>query len=104
MPLTDWYYTPAFEVNEQAQHSQVGPPAPNNLLVNGTHVNKNGGGKYFKMTVTKVRKLQTLPFPQNILTHDRARNTESDSSIPPLIALFPSAWTVTHSQSSLLIL
>jgi FtsP/CotA-like multicopper oxidase with cupredoxin domain len=54
LPLTDWYYQPAFELNEQAQHSQTGPPEPDNILVNGTHKNANGGGSYFKMTVTKV--------------------------------------------------
>jgi hypothetical protein len=46
------YYTPAFTLNEVAQHS--GPPKPDNLLVNGTHVNANGGGSYAKMNVVKV--------------------------------------------------
>ncbi|KZM18436.1 laccase, multicopper oxidase, benzenediol:oxygen oxidorectuctase [Ascochyta rabiei] len=56
LPLTDYYYTPAFTLNEVAQHSTRGPPAPNNILVNGTHVNASGGGKYAKMTVTKGKK------------------------------------------------
>jgi FtsP/CotA-like multicopper oxidase with cupredoxin domain len=53
LPITDYYYTPAFTLNEVAQHSATGPPLPQNILVNGTHVNANGGGKYAKMTVTK---------------------------------------------------
>ncbi|KAF9696035.1 hypothetical protein EKO04_006232 [Ascochyta lentis] len=56
LPLTDYYYTPAFTLNEVAQHSTRGPPTPNNILVNGTHVNANGGGKYAQMTVTKGKK------------------------------------------------
>src|SRR4051812_45134202 len=30
--LTDWYYTPGFELNEQAQLSRTGPPTPDNIL------------------------------------------------------------------------
>ncbi|KAF2264478.1 hypothetical protein CC78DRAFT_580261 [Lojkania enalia] len=56
VPLTDWYYQPAFELNEVAQHSQTGPPLPDNILVNGKMKNRNGGGQYFKMTVTKNKK------------------------------------------------
>ena len=61
LPLSEWYYKPGFELNEQAQHSQRGPPVPDNILVNGTHVNANGGGSYFKMKVTKVRVLPKHP-------------------------------------------
>ncbi|KAF2733177.1 hypothetical protein EJ04DRAFT_277551 [Polyplosphaeria fusca] len=56
LPITDWYYAPAFELNEQAQHSVRGPPEADNILVNGTHVNADGGGKYAKMTVTKGKR------------------------------------------------
>ncbi|CAO2650779.1 Nn.00g020710.m01.CDS01 [Neocucurbitaria sp. VM-36] len=56
LPITDWYYTPAFTLNEIAQHSLAGPPVPDNILVNGTHVNKNGGGSYAKMNVVKGKK------------------------------------------------
>ncbi|KAF1347290.1 hypothetical protein EJ07DRAFT_169810 [Lizonia empirigonia] len=55
LPLTDYYYTEAFTLNEVAQHSQRGPPSPNNILVNGTHVSASGG-RYAKMTVTKGKK------------------------------------------------
>jgi FtsP/CotA-like multicopper oxidase with cupredoxin domain len=54
LPITDWYYTPAFELNDKAQRGGP-PPNVNNILVNGTHVNAiNGDGKYAKMTVVKV--------------------------------------------------
>lgn len=56
LPITDYYYTPAFTLNEIAQHSATGPPLPQNILVNGTHINAQGGGKYAKMTVTKGKK------------------------------------------------
>jgi FtsP/CotA-like multicopper oxidase with cupredoxin domain len=52
LPLTDWYYPPAFTLNEVAQHS--GPPTPDNILVNGTHVSGPGIGNYAKMNVVKV--------------------------------------------------
>jgi hypothetical protein len=53
LPITDWYYTPAFELNERTQKGGA-PPQINNILVNGTHVNANGGGKYAKINVVKV--------------------------------------------------
>ncbi|KAF2255604.1 multicopper oxidase [Trematosphaeria pertusa] len=56
LPITEWYSLPGFTLNEQAQHSQVGPPKPDNILVNGTHVNANGGGSYFTMKVKKGKK------------------------------------------------
>ncbi|KAF2131518.1 multicopper oxidase [Dothidotthia symphoricarpi CBS 119687] len=56
LPITDWYYPPVFTLNEVAQHSVRGPPPADNLLVNGTHINRNGGGNYAKMTVTKNKK------------------------------------------------
>lgn len=56
LPITDWYYEPAFMLNERAQHSLVGPPNASNILVNGTMKNANGGGSYFKMTATKGKK------------------------------------------------
>lgn len=55
LPLTDWYYTSAFTLNEVAQN-QGRPPTPDNLLVNGTHKNAAGGGTYAKMSVVKGKK------------------------------------------------
>lgn len=56
LPITDYYKIPAFTLNEVAQHSTIGPPTPDNILVNGTHVNAEGGGQYAKMTVTKGKR------------------------------------------------
>ncbi|OCK85973.1 multicopper oxidase [Lepidopterella palustris CBS 459.81] len=56
LPITDYFYLPAFEINERAQHSLTGPPIADNILINGTMKNANGGGNYFKMTVTKGKK------------------------------------------------
>ena len=61
LPLTDWYYTPGFMINDIAMHSRRGPPpVPDNILVNGTHVNANGGGQYFKMSIKQVFSLETI--------------------------------------------
>jgi FtsP/CotA-like multicopper oxidase with cupredoxin domain len=54
MPITDWYYTPIWTLNPIAEHSTSGPPVPDNVLLNGTMVNANGGGKYARMTVQRV--------------------------------------------------
>jgi FtsP/CotA-like multicopper oxidase with cupredoxin domain len=57
LPITDWYYTPAFTLNEIAQHSVRGPPLADNILVNGTHINaKNNNGQYARMNVVKGKK------------------------------------------------
>jgi FtsP/CotA-like multicopper oxidase with cupredoxin domain len=54
LPITDWYYGTAFALNEVAQHSAIGPPSPNNILVNGTHINAaNDNGKYARINVVK---------------------------------------------------
>ena len=47
--LNDWYYQTAFEVNAVASENLQNlnaPPAANNVLINGTNKNANGGGKY----------------------------------------------------------
>ncbi|KAH6860803.1 multicopper oxidase-domain-containing protein [Alternaria rosae] len=57
LPITDWYYVPAFTLNEVAQHSQRGPPSPDNILVNGTHINAaNDNGQYARINVVKGKK------------------------------------------------
>lgn len=56
LPITDLFYESAFSLNYKAQRSTTGPPTPDNILVNGTHVNANGGGSYFKIKVTKGKK------------------------------------------------
>jgi FtsP/CotA-like multicopper oxidase with cupredoxin domain len=53
LPITDWYYTPAFTLNEVAQ-DQGFPPKPKNILVNGTHINAvNDNGQYARINVVK---------------------------------------------------
>jgi FtsP/CotA-like multicopper oxidase with cupredoxin domain len=53
LPITDWYYVPAFTINEQAQDRGF-PPPPSNILVNGTHINSaNNDGKYARINVVK---------------------------------------------------
>ena len=54
--LIENHAEPAFMLNERAQHSFTGPPTVDNILVNGTMENANGGGSYFKMTVVKGKK------------------------------------------------
>jgi FtsP/CotA-like multicopper oxidase with cupredoxin domain len=48
-PISDWYYGAADEM----QHALIPPPgaAPpsDNVLFNGTHVNANGGGSYYRV-------------------------------------------------------
>lgn len=57
LPITDWYYTPAFTLNEVAQHSRTGPPTADNILVNGTHINSlNDNGQYARINVVKGKK------------------------------------------------
>lgn len=52
--LSDWTYKPGFELNEQAQMSRTGPPAADNVLVNGKGKSDIGTGEYFKLSVKKV--------------------------------------------------
>ena len=59
--LTEWYYTPGFTINEQAQLSRTGPPSPDIILVNGKHKSATGTGEYYKMTVKKVSKRNNFP-------------------------------------------
>ena len=59
MPITDYYYRPAFELAPLIQYGVFprGPPAAENILINGTNVALNGTvGKYHRNTVTKGKK------------------------------------------------
>lgn len=48
-PITDYYYQSTWQVGHAAELS--GPPAADNLLVNGTQINLNGnGGHYYNTT------------------------------------------------------
>jgi FtsP/CotA-like multicopper oxidase with cupredoxin domain len=69
LPITDFYYTPSFTLNEIAQHSLFGPPTPDNILVNGTHVNSEGGGSYAKMNVVKGKKYRIRIINTSVDSH-----------------------------------
>ena len=57
--LSDWYYPTAFQVNSLAaqalQRQQPAPPA-DNILINGTNKNANGGGQYNQVSMKKGKK------------------------------------------------
>lgn len=58
-PITEWYYQTAEQINAEAlANGQAGggPPAANNILVNGTNNYGNTGGVYQKVTVTPGKK------------------------------------------------
>ena len=57
--LSDWYYPTAFQINSLASQAvQLGGPPPNadNILINGTNKNANGGGSYNKVTMQAGKK------------------------------------------------
>jgi FtsP/CotA-like multicopper oxidase with cupredoxin domain len=58
MPINDYYYRPAFELAPLIQRGVFprGPPSAENILINGTNVNRNGTGKYHRNTLTKGKK------------------------------------------------
>jgi len=54
MPITDWFYKTAFQAASIAfQNGQagLGPPVPDNILINGTSKNAAGGGAYNRVTM-----------------------------------------------------
>lgn len=52
--LTDWFYTEAFALYEQAKVAQ-GPPTADNILINGKQVSASGGS-YFTATLTPGKR------------------------------------------------
>ncbi|KAK5118803.1 hypothetical protein LTR62_000012 [Meristemomyces frigidus] len=57
--INEWYYQTALAVNSIAfQNLQAGGPPPNadNVLINGTNKNANGGGSYNKVSVKAGKK------------------------------------------------
>ncbi|KEF57808.1 uncharacterized protein A1O9_05728 [Exophiala aquamarina CBS 119918] len=58
MPITDWYYRPAFELAPLVQRGAFpGGPTGDNILINGTNVSLNGTqGQYHRNTLTKGKK------------------------------------------------
>ncbi|KAK6438685.1 laccase, multicopper oxidase, benzenediol:oxygen oxidorectuctase [Oleoguttula sp. CCFEE 5521] len=58
-PLTDWYYQTAYQINAitlQNLANQGPPPSADNILINGTNKNANGGGSYSQVKITKGKK------------------------------------------------
>ncbi|OCL02255.1 laccase-like multicopper oxidase [Glonium stellatum] len=58
-PVTDWYYKTAFQtaaISQQSLQVGGGPPPGDNILINGTNKNANGGGSYNRVTLTPGKK------------------------------------------------
>lgn len=54
--VTDWFYKSAFVESDLANtnlQNQQGPPPGDNILVNGTNKNSNGGGAFGKVSLVK---------------------------------------------------
>ncbi|KAJ0333008.1 hypothetical protein COL5a_001738 [Colletotrichum fioriniae] len=50
--ITDWYYKSADEIRSTFT-APAAVPASDNILFNGTNINKNGGGNYSRVTLKK---------------------------------------------------
>ncbi|OLN81053.1 Laccase-1-like protein 5 [Colletotrichum chlorophyti] len=61
LPISDWYYKSADEIRSSFT-APAAVPASDNILFNGTNVNKNGGGSYARMTLKpgKVHKIRLI--------------------------------------------
>lgn len=58
-PLSEWYYQTAFQVNaitSQNLQGFQGPPNADNILINGTNKNADGGGSYNQVTIQSGKK------------------------------------------------
>lgn len=55
-PINDWFYTPVFTIAPAVEHGQGPPPPGDNILINGTNVNAQGGGAYARTFLTKGKK------------------------------------------------
>lgn len=59
VPLSDWYYQTAFQINAitNANLQRASPPPPgDNILIGGLNKDSTGKGKYWETTVTKGKK------------------------------------------------
>ncbi|KAF2108380.1 laccase precursor [Lophiotrema nucula] len=56
--LQDWYYITAFQAGARAFNFGLGgaPPTGDNILINGTNKNPQGGGAYNRVTLTPGKK------------------------------------------------
>ncbi|KAF2477734.1 laccase precursor [Lindgomyces ingoldianus] len=62
--LSDWYYITSFQAGARAFNFGLGgpPPTGDNILINGTNKNAQGGGAYSKVTLTpgKTHRLRLI--------------------------------------------
>lgn len=56
LPLTDYYYPSIYLAGYPALFGITPSPAPDNYLINRTHKNSSGGGKYNPITLTPGKK------------------------------------------------
>ncbi|CAA9957234.1 Laccase [Pyrenophora teres f. maculata] len=73
MPISDWFYTTAFQtaaIAMQNAQKKLQPPFADNILVNGTAKNAQGGGAWNKVTIRKGQKYRL-----------RLVNTASDANV-----------------------
>ena len=57
--LNEWYYQTAYQINaitSQNLQNQAPPPDADNILINGTNKNANGGGSYNQVSITSGKK------------------------------------------------
>lgn len=61
LPISDWYYKSADEIRSTFS-APAAVPASDNILFNGTNINKNGGGSYSRVTLKpgKVHKIRLI--------------------------------------------
>ena len=70
-PITDWYYGAADEIQRSLIPPPGAAPPSDNVLFNGSHVNSNGGGSYYrvKLKPNKRHRLRIInPSVENIFT------------------------------------
>lgn len=62
--ISDWYYITAFQAGARAFNGGLGgaPPTGDNILINGTNKNAQGGGSYNNVTLTpgKTHRLRII--------------------------------------------
>ncbi|KAF1833201.1 laccase precursor [Decorospora gaudefroyi] len=101
MAMTDWYYATAFQSAAFAfQNAQNGggPPAGDNILINGTNKNAAGGGEYNKVTIQagkryRLRLVNTALDASFIVSLDGHPFTVIATDFVPVVP-----YTATHLQ------
>lgn len=91
--VSDWYYRSAFVESLIATSNlqiQRGPPPGDNIVVNGTNKNANGGGAYGKVSLVKGKKyllrlINTSMDAQIRVSLDGHRFTVVASDLVPIV-------------------